>query len=96
MNINEGFRASAVIRAVTLGLVLAGILVSGAESFPACIIIFVVGYLLATWMEVKDLEKQKELSRKISETFPDRIYKPSWEWEKTGDEELDAWYEKIR
>ena len=96
MNIDNGFQASAVVRAVSWGLVLAGILVAGAEAFPACIILLVVCYLIAAWFDVQEFKSQEELSRKIHETFSDRILKPSWEWEKTGDPILDAWYEKIK
>ena len=87
---------SKIIRFASWILAIIAIALDGGDAVVPVIIILIAGYIIASIFDVRGFKRQEDLNKKIHETFPDRIRKPSWEWEKTGDPELDAWYDKIK
>ena len=93
---DEEHNISKIIRFSALIISFIWIATDGGNAFPAILWVVGIAFAVSIIFDMKASKRRDDLNRKIRETFPERIRKPSWEWEKTGDPDLDAWYDRIK
>ena len=93
---DEEHNIAKIIRFSVLIISFIWIATDGGNAFPTILWVAGISIAVSVIFEIKASKRRDDLNRKIKETFPDRMYKPSWEWEKTDDPDLDAWYDKIK